>query len=105
MPIYEYECKVHGTFEQTCPVNEYRSPASCPYCQLSCARIVSAPHLAILAPAVRIAHDRNARSRSEPQVRHGGAHCGHEHHVQEKKPPRAGLTAYNGPRPWVIEHG
>lgn len=106
MPIYEYECKVHGTFERTRHVHEYRAPARCPTCELTCARIVSSPHLAILAPADRVAHDRNARSRSEPEVRHRSEHCGHQHHTRtsEAKGGQA-LKAYTGPRPWVVEHG
>ena len=97
MPMYEYQCHVHGVFEAVRPLQRAAEPEPCPGCGASAARILSAPRLAQVSASERIARDRNERSRHEPRV------------ATSKRPSptreRPALQASHGSRPWVLEHG
>jgi len=102
MPVYEYECQVHGVFETFKPLAEYTAPASCPTCETPSARIMSVPRVSGMAKSTRIALERNERSRHEPRIAHG---CGDHKHPAIAPGERPALKRYTGARPWVIEHG
>lgn len=96
MPIYEYECTEHGTFEVTRSVAEVREPALCPECDVAGRRLLSAPHLACVSNSNRRARDINERSAHEPR---------------QVSFPRAPVSDAPGrlrsspsSRPWVLEH-
>jgi putative FmdB family regulatory protein len=105
MPLYEYECRDHGIFENLGTIAQSRQPAACPTCDALCSRIVSAPHLACLPRAQVLARDRNERSRHEPKVSSSSRPSAHEHACEARSSPNRALTTYKGARPWVIEHG
>jgi putative FmdB family regulatory protein len=95
MPIYEYECTAHGSFETMRQMAESSAPAPCPQCARSARRIISAPNLQSMARSTVRALDRNEKNRHEPAVS-----------TRPRAPvdePRA--RVHTGPRPWVIEHG
>lgn len=105
MPIYEYECAQHGTFEETRPMHRSSEGAGCPECAALSPRVLSATRTNLVPRNTSVAHARNERSQHSPAVcmHASGAH---QHHAPPKKPERPGqLQAYRGKRPWVIEHG
>lgn len=102
MPVYQHCCPAHGLFDDIRPFAESGADAACPACGTLCGREITAPRLAILDHATRVAHATNERSRHAPHV--CGAGCSHHHRKPAAAtPPKA--EVYRGPRPWVIEHG
>jgi putative FmdB family regulatory protein len=94
MPLYEYECRDHGVFEQSRRVAEALEDAPCPSCTRDAPRIVSMPSLACMERSQVKARDRNERSRHEPTVvrRETAA-------PTERRPLRSG-----GGYPWALGH-
>lgn len=102
MPIYEYECRGHGVFEEIRSLADHQLPAACPSCRTDSPRILSRPNLSAMPRSQVIARDRNEKSRHEPTVSKGPT-CGHQHEAKPKPKPDQ-LQVYSGPRPWVMEH-
>jgi putative FmdB family regulatory protein len=103
MPIYDYACERHGSFELSRPMSQSSESAACPECGHASARTVTAPRLRTLGSLVRSSMDRNEKSRHAPHV--CGSTC--HHRAGGKKPvatEKPKLTSYRGPRPWVVEH-
>jgi putative FmdB family regulatory protein len=94
MPIYEYGCQSHGTFELEVPMREARSDANCPECGESSRRQLSVPNVAQLSSNNRKAHSINERSRFEPRVV-----TREQRAVTEERKVHAGHG-----RPWAIGH-
>ena len=67
MPLYNYECRRHGTFSDWNDMSESGNPAPCPVCGNLGRRTVSAPYLGIDF-ALRKAHTINEKSADEPRV-------------------------------------
>ncbi|WP_137719172.1 FmdB family zinc ribbon protein [Methylobacillus flagellatus] len=68
MPLYEYECAHCGTFTALRKMSESQDPAPCEFCGDLGQRILSAPRLAVLDKATRIAHERNEKSAHAPRA-------------------------------------
>ena len=103
MPIYDYECANHGSFELSRPMSRSGESADCPECGIASARTVTAPRLRMLGATIRSSMDRNEKSRHSPHVCTAGCH----HRAAKPKPQKEEkpkLVSYRGPRPWVIEH-
>ena len=98
MPLYEYECALHGVFELARPMAEASLGAPCPECGGLAPRILSVPRVACLPAWQSQAHARNERSRHEPRrvERHAGK-------APSEAPPRPAIMAAGG-RPWAIGH-
>jgi putative FmdB family regulatory protein len=103
MPIYEYDCPEHGLFEELRPMQRSSEGAPCPTCTGASPRVLSATRTNLVPRATSIAHARNEKSQHAPEVRSHGHH--HHHHPAGKKPQPGKLQAYQGKRPWVMEHG
>jgi len=106
MPLYEYQCAKHGTFEQLGSLAQRSAAEPCPTCQRKAPRILSAPQRSVLAPATRKAHERNEASAHEPRVvRSQPAEAPTQRRMSASnappKPHRHGRTAS---RPWMIGH-
>jgi putative FmdB family regulatory protein len=99
MPLYEYDCHTHGTFEAVRVLTEAAQPEPCPTCHEHAPRILSAPRLAQVSRSDRIARDRNEKSGHEPLVvrkeQPARAHEGHERPALQRSPHS---------RPWALEH-
>lgn len=94
MPVYEYECSSHGSFELELPMRAASSIASCPGCGASSRRLLSVPNVSKLSTGNRHAHAINERSRSEPRVV-----------TREARAPSEERTVHAGHgRPWAIGH-
>ena len=100
MPLYEYSCSQHGTFEAMRSMSESAAPGCCPGCRAESPRILSSVRGAQLPHSQVVARDRNERSQHEPRV------------MRAQKPaaardPGARLPVQrsHGSRPWVLEHG
>lgn len=96
MPIYEFDCTEHGSFEVIRSVAEVREPAHCPACGADGRRLLSAPHLACVSHSNRRARDINERSAHEPRQ------------VSVPRAPASDapgkLRSSPSSRPWVLEH-
>lgn len=109
MPMYEYECRAHGTFEAIASIAACREPAACPTCDVVSSRVLSVPHFSSMPRSEIIARDRNERSRHEPRISSTPGACSHagpcNHGSRGKPKAKPGqLQAYKGKRPWVMEH-
>lgn len=106
MPLYDYRCKTHGPFEAFNLMAKSKEPAACGFCGELSARVIKAPNLRILKPAISNAMERNEKSRHSPHVCH--SKCSHKTQpkpqTNHEGPPKPKLQSYKGGRPWVIEH-
>lgn len=105
MPIYEYECRTHGVFELLKSVSEAYEAGACPRCAAPGQRLISVPTLSAMARSEVIARDRNERASHEPRLASSPGRCNHSgpcNHGRKAQPGK--LKAYQGKRPWVIEH-
>lgn len=64
MPLYEYECPIHGYFTDIKTV-EHRQKALCPECGLVCEKLISIPCISLPAGEgfTLSAHEKDIRSR------------------------------------------
>jgi len=98
MPIYEFECAAHGTFELTRPMAEVREPAACPDCGGIAKRLLSAPMVASGSAVSRRVSAVNERNQHEPRI------------VKRETPKSSGDPAQrpvhssHGGYPWAIGH-
>lgn len=107
MPVYEYECRRCGTFQEFRAMEARAADAACPDCGRPSARVLSVPRLALMDAGRRQAHTVNERSRHEPRVgaKHAcgaGCGCGRPAGARPEKPlPRKRRSP---PRPWMLGH-
>ncbi len=98
MPIYEFECTDHGTFELSRPMALVREPAGCPECGAAAKRLLSAPSLATGSAVSRRVAAVHERSQHEPRI------------VKREVPKPTGEPAprqvhsKHGGYPWAIGH-
>jgi putative FmdB family regulatory protein len=113
MPIYDFDCSECGEFRVMLPISHRNDPMRCPDCARPAVRLVMAPNLATMSPAVRKASAINERSRHEPRVREShscgsGCGCGTGKRIrpERKKDTKLGvLTGQKaGARPWMLGH-
>ncbi len=109
MPLYEYKCEDHGSFEIMLTLSERKGSIECPTCHSLSKRVFTMPSLRGMSPSLMEAHERNERSRQAPHV--CGSTCNHQHGKPAKNktnpdgsPKKPTLQSYTGKRPWVIEH-
>lgn len=113
MPTYDYACPSCGGFDAYRLLSQRNEPAACPDCGTASPRVfASAPRLALLDGATRVAMDTNERARHEPKssrdyqrLRHP-AGCGCCSGVGRKATVTApnGAKAFPSKRPWMISH-
>ncbi|PPC90832.1 MAG: hypothetical protein CTY34_06315 [Methylobacter sp.] len=112
MPLYDYHCEHCGPFAAFRKMAESHLPAACIACGSNSARVISAPHYALLGKAQRMAHERNEQSAHAPKVRQrSGCGCTGAHTCNTGK---AAPAAAESPvfkrqtkvtaRPWMLGH-
>jgi putative FmdB family regulatory protein len=119
MPLYNYECRRHGSFLEWRSMSICDKPAPCPECGKLAPRGPSTPRLGMDA-AMRNAHAVNEKSAHEPRVvrrRRGdsipqhdahrdltqarGSRHGHSHsHSHAHRPGKLERSNH----PWMIRH-
>jgi putative FmdB family regulatory protein len=110
MPLYEYECAAHGTFEAMRPLAEYQLPHACPECGEQSARVVTTVNLGLVPTTTRKAHQRNEKSAHAPgstRERHGkGCSCcsGDQRKRSNAVTTAGGAKTFPSKRPWMISH-
>jgi putative FmdB family regulatory protein len=117
MPTYDYACPSCGGFDAFRSLAQRNEPATCPDCGADSPRVfVSAPRLAFLSSATRVAMDTNERAQHEPRSsRDQGSYGRLKHPVgcgccSTSGKRGATVTAANGAkgfpskRPWMISH-
>jgi putative FmdB family regulatory protein len=109
MPVYEYECPLHGEFESMRPMSEYQREQPCPQCGSGSPRVLlRAPQLAVMQTARLKAHQANEASRHEPRVisqsRHGPACRCCNGNATGARGERAAPRGFPTRRPWMISH-
>jgi len=98
MPIYEFECQAHGTFELTRPMAQVRDPAECPDCGALGKRLLSAPNLATGSAISRRVAGINERNQHEPRI------VTRETPKPSSEPPKRTAHSSHGGYPWAIGH-
>ena len=98
MPIYEFECPSHGTFELSRPMAAAREPAQCPDCGESAKRLLSAPMVATGSLVGRRAAAVNERSQHAPRI------VQREAPRSNGEPPKRTVHSNGGGYPWAIGH-
>lgn len=98
MPIYEFECAEHGSYELTRPIAQVRDPAPCPECGERGKRLLSAPNLASGSLSGRRAAAVNERSQHEPRI------VKREAARPSGEPAQRTLHQSHGGYPWAIGH-
>ena len=96
MPVYEFECDVHGDFEEQRPMSLAKANAPCPACGADARRVLSVPQVAQLARTERRARDINEKNAHEPRIVQRQA-------AQAQPPIPRKVHATHG-RPWAIGH-
>lgn len=113
MPLYEYHCADCGNFTVLRKISESNMPAFCETCGGTSKRVISAPHLAILGQAQRIAHQRNEKSAHEPgSLRRSSCGCTGGHTCKTNSKSEAVNTQGSAfqmqtkktARPWMLGH-
>jgi putative FmdB family regulatory protein len=112
MPVYEYLCNDCGPFTAIRPMAEYAERHRCPQCAASAPRVlVTAPHLATMPTARRLAHATNERSShaprmlSQPGPSHGaGCACCSGKSSRFTRRGKDGSKSFPTSRPWMISH-
>jgi putative FmdB family regulatory protein len=98
MPIYEFECTDHGSFELSRPIAQMREPAPCPDCGASGKRLLSAPNLATGSAIGRRVAAVNERSQHEPRI------VKREAPRSNGEPAKRAVHSAHGGYPWAIGH-
>lgn len=118
MPIYDYRCETCGEFEAWGKISESSAPAQCDICGDYVERIITAPSLAILGGAQRVAYERNEKAAHEPTVtRRSSCGCSGSHtcptsstkkDVSDKnriaKTTGLEMQTKKTARPWMLGH-
>jgi putative FmdB family regulatory protein len=117
MPLYEYECRACGRFDDLQPVSAASRPATCPRCGEESPRVISLPRLLEMDGALRRAHEVNERNAHEPTVstqeerHHRHAHGPNCACCSSDKPVGSsalygadGSKMFPTKRPWMISH-
>jgi putative FmdB family regulatory protein len=112
MPVYEYLCDDCGPFTLIRPMVEYAEPQPCPDCHVQAPRVLmTAPRLATMSSARRLAHGTNERSSHAPQVlsqlnaAHGsGCACCSGKSSRFTRRGKDGSKSFPTSRPWMISH-
>ena len=112
MPVYEYECFVHGQFELSRPLSQCREEQPCPQCGAASRRVLATPPgLARMPQPYHKAHAINDASRHAPKTsadlkKHGpDCHCCKSR--SSDRLARNGDSEARGfpsRRPWMISH-
>lgn len=109
MPVYDYDCPSCGAFSVLRSMTEFELPHECPDCGSEAPRVIlTAPAIAGMSRARRIAAETNERSSHEP--RKSKAHapgCGCCSKATKANVQREGTVAmksFPSSRPWMISH-
>jgi putative FmdB family regulatory protein len=87
MPLYEFQCKSCGLFEQWRGFNESSDPMLCPNCQTTAKRIYSSPNLHVGTRAKRPEETAPRLVTREPKETAAKSRQAHRHE-----------------RPWMLSH-
>lgn len=99
MPLYEFICSLHGTFEMRRPFDQAAAPAYCPCCGELARRVFTSPHVPRTPAWIVEGLTREERSRHEPRVA-TREEIGLPAYDPEAKPQ---YHVARG-RPWMISH-
>lgn len=98
MPIYEFECADHGSFELSRSIAQMREPAPCPDCGALGKRLLSAPNLPTGSAIGRRVAAVNERSQHEPRI------VQREAPRSNGEPAKRTVHSSHGGYPWAIGH-
>ncbi|WP_423414939.1 zinc ribbon domain-containing protein [Hyphomicrobium sp. B1] len=108
MPVYDYDCPSCGPFSVLRSMSEFELPHDCPDCGTEAPRaILTAPAIAGLSRARRIAAETNERSSHEPRKSKGhapGCGCCSKTKAKPKQDGGTAMKSFPSSRPWMISH-
>ncbi|EMR13518.1 regulatory protein fmdB [Methylophaga lonarensis MPL] len=114
MPLYDYRCEQCGTFTALRKMHQAGDDITCD-CGLPARRVVTAPHLALMDGATRIAMARNEKSADSPRLaRRSSCGCTGAHTCktdssasskhQEGNSTGLKMQTKKTARPWMLGH-
>ena len=104
MPLYLYNCKSCGEFQDWQAMTACDQPAACPRCGRRSRRVVSAPKILAMDANLRKAHARNERSAHEPRLVRRDKQKPHDHVLVPGAAHGHGPHFHRSSRPWMIGH-
>lgn len=114
MPIYDFECSGCGPFVVMRRIADRDAPCHCPDCGNEGTRVITAPSLALMGNASRVAHATNERAANAPRQSGEGTSGRHRPGCSCCSSGKVGLAGVNrdkstglkrpGGRPWMISH-
>ena len=116
MPVYDYKCREHGVFSDLATMEQSQSPTPCPQCSVLSARVIMmSPAIVAMASEKRKAHEKNEKSRHEPEFSSSERRTHDQEHrsgcgCSDKKPgsklfyTAEGDKMFPSMRPWMISH-
>ncbi len=104
MPLYSYQCSVHGEFMQFKSISSRNEATYCPDCNMLAERFLTAPNLSVMSDTNRKAWQRNEKSMHEPK-RISRTHVHTHDHSHDHSNTHSQLTfSKNSKRPWMLGH-
>ena len=97
MPLYEFQCRKCGSFEEFISLKSYESKANCPSCNKNAFRIYNSPNVYKTSPSFRKAKGINEKNQESPAVKtinqknHPEHNHSHSHH-------------HTSHTPWMVGH-
>lgn len=108
MPVYEYLCEEHGSFEAVRPIAEFDLPCACPVCGVNAPRVMlSVPNIANMGGERRLAHATNERSSDSPKrlsTDGPGTPNGKLPSRRKTLHRPDGSKSFPSARPWMLSH-
>jgi putative FmdB family regulatory protein len=108
MPVYEFYCISHGTFDALRPMAAFADPCPCPDCGTLAPRVLLTPPGLGARDRGRIkAHAVNERSADSPRRSSHGpgcACCSPGGRKASAARTADGAKGFPGRRPWMISH-
>jgi putative FmdB family regulatory protein len=92
MPLYEFQCKSCGLFEQWRGFDESSDPMLCPNCQTTAKRIYSSPNLHLSARSN--SNSKRLEEKTEPRLITR----------EPKQTNPKSRQAHGHERPWMLSH-
>jgi putative FmdB family regulatory protein len=94
MPLYEFQCKSCGLFEQWRGFNESSDPMLCPNCQTMAKRIYSSPNLHLRSVSTAGSRSKRIEEKTEPRLITR----------EPKETTPKSKQAHRHERPWMLSH-
>ena len=97
MPLFEFQCRTCGSFEEFISLESYESKVNCPSCKKNSYRVYNSPNVYKTSPSFIKAKGINEKNQESPVVKtinqknHSEHNHSHSHH-------------HTSHTPWMVGH-